>query len=65
MELSTTNLNTLKCLSGTYNNGSTFSNETYTILVKSVFDAFVINSSKKGKFELNLDTKTIGNTQLP
>lgn len=61
MELSSTNLNALKCLSGTYQNGTTFSNETYSILIQCVFDSFVVNSNKKGKFELNLDTKTIGN----
>ena len=56
MDFNSNLLNTLKCIS----NESQFSNETFEILVKSVFDSFIINS-KNYKLELNLDKKTIGN----
>ena len=59
MELSSNVLKTLKCLSGSYENKPNFTNETYTILIKIVFDSFIINL-KKGNFELTLDTKTFG-----
>ena len=55
MDLNSNLLNTLKCIS----NESQFTNEIYEILVKSVFDSFIINS-KNYKLELNLDKKTIG-----
>ena len=63
MELSSNVLKTLKCLSGSYENKSNFTNETYAILIKIVFDSFIINL-KKGNFELTLDTKTIGQLKI-
>jgi hypothetical protein len=56
MDFNSNLLNTLKCIS----NESQFSNEAFEILVKSVFDSFIINS-KNRKLELYLDKKTIGN----
>jgi hypothetical protein len=56
MELNSNLIKTLKCLSGSTQD---FSNETYSILIKSVFDSFIINK-KNGNFELYLDTKTMG-----
>lgn len=56
MELNLNTIDTLKCLSGSTQD---FSNETFSILIKSVFDSFVVNLNN-AKFEMFIDSKTIG-----
>ena len=61
MDLSSSVVNSLKSINGSAAND--LSNEAFAVLVKSVFDSFIIDS-KSGEFNLNLDTETIGNLDI-
>ena len=59
MELSSNVIKSLKAINGSGGSSGDLSNESFQVLVKSVFDSFIIDS-KSGDFNLNLDTATIG-----
>jgi hypothetical protein len=67
MELSSSVLNTLKSLASDdqqTQKAAVFTDEEYSELVGLYFDSFLIDSKKLATFELNLNSKKIGNKHV-